>query len=157
MLVEARLLRRGEEVSLDGLAARLKKASPEAGALVIYVGFVKGVVEGRRVERLDYEVYEEYTERRMRRIAEELAEKDPRVRAVVIYHGKGSFKPGEDVVYIGVVATARSAAFQAAREAIDRVKHETGIWKLELREDGAYWVLGEGRRIPGGKSEGKNR
>ncbi len=156
MPVEARLLGPGEEVDLDRLAERLKKASPEAGALVIYVGFVKGVVDGKRVERLDYEVYEEYTERRMRRIAEELAERDPRVKAVVIYHRKGSFRPGEDVVYIGVAATTRSAAFQAAREAIDRVKHETGIWKLERREDGAYWVLGEGRRIPGGKGEGKN-
>ena len=157
MLAEARLLGPEEEVSLDELARRLKKASPEAGALVVYVGFVKGIVEGRRVERLDYEIYEEYTEKRMKRIAEELAERDPRVKAIVIYHRKGSFRPGEDVVYIGVAATTRSAAFQTAREAIDRVKHETGILKLERREDGVYWVLGEGRRIPGGKSEGKNR
>ena len=155
MTVETKLLGPEEPVDLNHLAERLKKVSPEAGALVIYVGFVKGVVEGRRVERLDYEIYEEYTERRMRIIAEDIMSRDPRVKALIIYHRKGSFTPGEDVVYIGVAATTRSAAFQAARQAIDRVKHETGIWKIERRENGAYWVLGEGRRVKSSKTGGK--
>jgi molybdopterin synthase catalytic subunit len=47
-----------------------------------------------------------------------------------------------------VSAVNREVAFRVAREALERVKHEVPIFKLERRDDGDYWVVGDGRRIP---------
>ena len=46
---------------------------------------------------------------------------------------------------LAVVVTAphRKPAFEAAREGINRLKHEVPIWKKEFFADGAVWVDGE--------------
>jgi molybdopterin synthase catalytic subunit len=42
-----------------------------------------------------------------------------------------------------VASPHRQAAFDAALEAINRLKKEVPIWKKEHFEDGAVWVEGE--------------
>ena len=140
-------------IDLNQIASQFKNLSKEAGALVIYLGFVKGIVEGKKVRKLAYQIHEDYTREKLREIAEDIASKYPELKGIGIYHKKGELEPSEDVVYIITVAISRDTAFKAAKEAIDRVKHETGIWKLEIRENGNYWVLGEGKRIPSKKAQ----
>lgn len=146
-MIKAMILKR--ELSVDEL---IREVAPEAsreghGALVAFVGFVKGVVSGETVTELHYESYEELVERKLLEIAKETASKYG-AHDVIIAHRVGSLKPGETTVYIIVTARSRKIAFEAAAYALERVKHEAPIYKLERRSDGEYWVIGDGKRIP---------
>ena len=136
------------EVSLDEVARDVMKStcSSGSGALVLFVGFVKGVVDGAEVRELEYSAYEPYATRKLKGIAEEECS-DEEVSEVRIFHRVGRLKPGEPTVYIFVAAVNRSKAFDKARRVLERVKHEVPIFKLEKRSDGEYWVMGDGVRM----------
>lgn len=116
-----------------------------SGALAVFIGYVKGVVDNNRVQELIYHVYEPYASRKLKQIIEE--EKDDDVQSIVVYHRVGRLKPGEPTIYIFVSATSRKKAFDKAEKILERIKHEVPIFKLEKRSDGEYWVLGNGKRI----------
>ncbi len=136
-------------ISLDKLAEELARhaAREGAGALVVFMGFVKGVVDGERVERLIYEAYEPYATKILNEIAEKYSRIDG-VLDVVVYHRIGELKPGEPTIYVAVTAMNRHVAFRVAAEVLEEVKHKAPIYKLEKRSDGDYWVVGDGTRIP---------
>ncbi len=125
----------------------IEKTAPSGGGgLVIFVGYVKGSVDGAAVSALDYEAYEPYASEKIREI-EKWAKSIGGVLDVRIYHLTGSLKPGDHTLYIFVSADSREVAFRVARETLERVKREVPIFKLERREDGNYWVIGDGRRV----------
>ncbi len=136
------------DLSIDDLIKLLIKPSHKEGygALLAYVGFVKAFVEGHKVVEVSYEMGEK-AEENLAKIAEEVARKHG-LHDIIIAHKEGPLKPGETVSYIVVTARTRHEAFDAVREAIDRVKSEESITKIERREDGEYLVLGDGRRKP---------
>ncbi len=140
------------KASMPKIEAILEDARKHAGeeglgALLIYVGIVKSPVDGERVDDLYYEVHREYTLKRFKEISEEVKRRHG-VRYVRIYHAEGSLKPGDPAMLISIQSRGRREALEAMREAIEMVKHTTGIWKLESRESSQYWVLGDGERIP---------
>ncbi len=146
-IVEARIVEK--EVSLDELVSRLlpRAAEEGGGALVAFVGFVKGRVGGARVRELVYEALEPLAGSRLREIAEKYSRREG-VIDVVVYHRVGALKPGEPAIYILVTALDRHTAFKTAADILEEVKHEVPISKLERRDDGDYWVVGDGVRIP---------
>jgi len=136
------------EIEIEKEVEDLIDRSPlECGALVIFIGFVKGKVDGKEVKELEYEAYEPYASKILAKIAEE-GMKEEGVGEVRIYHRTGSLKPKDPTVYILVSAVNRERAFHLARNLIERVKRETPIFKLEKREDGDYWIVGYDKRIP---------
>jgi len=138
-----------EPVSIDREAAKLAAEASRggAGSLVVFMGFVKGVVDGRRVVFLEYEAVEDLAVAKMREIAE-WAARQGMVYAVEIIHRVGRLAPGEPTIYVMVVAEPRHLAFRLASDVLDRVKREVPVYKLEGREDGEYWILGEHERLP---------
>jgi len=118
-----------------------------AGALAVFIGFVKGVVENRNVMELVYEVYEPYASQKLRQLAYE-ASKKPGVLAVHIKHRKGAAKPGDITLLVAVVGESRNIAIDTLAQLLERIKHEVPVFKLERREDGEFWVVGDGKRIP---------
>lgn len=124
-----------------------KSAPTEAGSMVVYLGFVKGKVEGHEVRELRYEAYKEYTEVRLREIEGEIKGKYPDVVSIRIIHAIDAMKPGDDVILIMTLGRGRKDAIRAVEEAIELVKHTTGIWKLEVRDDGEYWVVAGNTRV----------
>ena len=148
----------GGEVDVNEVARKIMNAtnSSGSGALVLFVGFVKGVVNGVEVKELEYSAYEPYASRKLREIAEEEC-KEEDVSDIQIYHRVGRLKPGEPTVYIFVAARSRSIAFDKARKALERVKHEVPIFKLEKRADGEYWVIGDGVRVRRPLAQGDKR
>ncbi|MEM2206275.1 MAG: MoaD family protein [Sulfolobales archaeon] len=153
--IEVRLLRKDDNVSLDELIREVKTVNgiETSGAIAIYVGFVKGVVNGVKVRELVYESNEEFTLRALNRILQEVVAKNDRIKAVKVLHRVGSYRQGDEVFYVIVAGVSRRDVIPALTEIVERVKHETGIWKLEIRDDGSYWVLGDGVRV---RSEGSN-
>jgi len=142
-IVSRESMPRVEEIVED---ARRHAEEEGLGALLIYVGIVKSPVEGARVDSLFYEVYREYTSKRFEEIAKAVKEKFG-VKYVRIYHAEGLLEPGDPAMIVSVQSVGRREVLEAMREAIELVKHTTGIWKLEKREDGEYWVIGDGERV----------
>ncbi|MCX8195869.1 MAG: molybdenum cofactor biosynthesis protein MoaE [Acidilobaceae archaeon] len=131
---------KGSELDLAGVIGRLSKAS--RGAVAVFVGHVKGYNAGERVEGLYYEHSEELLERVLRRIAEEEARKWG-LSGVAIYHYVGWRRVGEMTIAVAVAGGSRSEVLPALAEVVERVKHEAPIWKVEHRESGKYYILGD--------------
>lgn len=110
------------------------------GAVVTFLGVVRGATDGRAVAGLDYEAYEEMAVKEMKRIAEEAIDKWS-ISKITIIHRTGSLEVGDVSVAIGVSAPHRGEAFDACEFLIDTLKVSVPIWKKELFEDGSSsWV-----------------
>lgn len=116
-------------------------STPEAGAVVTFLGTVRNQSKGKTVTALTYGAYEPMAEKELKRIAEEM-QKRWQVCKVAIVHRVGKLRVGEVSVAIFVSAPHREDAFAAARHAIERIKEIVPIWKREHFSDGTTeWVM----------------
>lgn len=106
------------------------------GAVVTFTGTT------RDVSMLQYEAYEEMAQQRIEQIVIELME-TYKLESVAIEHRVGEVPLSQPSVIVAVSARHRPAAFTAARDAIDRIKAEAPIWKLEVDSGFRSWVRGE--------------
>lgn len=114
-------------------------AGPSRGAVVTFHGTVRDHHQGRPVARLDYSAYRPMAEAALGRIVAELEAAHRDLRAAIA-HRVGEVPVGEASVVIAVASPHRAAAFDAAREALERLKREVPIWKREHYADGgASW------------------
>lgn len=128
--------------------ATLAGAASGDGALCLFVGVVRDENRGRRVERLEYEAYEEMALGLMEEIAAE-ARRRFRVSAVRLVHRLGRLEIGEASVAVAVASPHRAEAFAACRYAIDTLKAKVPIWKKEHYADGTAWLEGPEKATPG--------
>ncbi len=129
-----------EEVSADQVIARL--ADSGMGAVIAFIGVVRGVTAGRKVRYLQYEAYPEMAEEALEQIADEIRVRWKTIEKVAIVHRVGRLEIGETSVVIALSAGHREEVFDAARYAIDRLKEIAPIWKKEVWTDGAEWKSG---------------
>ena len=114
-----------------------------AGGIVLFLGTVRSINEGRSVERLEYQAYRAMAEKKIREIEAEVRERWP-VQRVKILHREGSLPVGEVSVAVAVSSEHREEAFEACRYAIGTVKHSLPVWKREkIVGGGDHWVEGE--------------
>jgi molybdopterin synthase catalytic subunit len=144
----ARVVTPEESVSLDKLvqAMALRATVLGGGAVVGFTGFVKGYVDGNRVDKLVYDAYRELADRKLYELAAKYADV-PGVIDVAVLHYIGERRPGDYTIHILVSAKTRHEAFHTAALLLEEVKHKAPIFKLEERSDGTYWVLGDGVRV----------
>ncbi|MCC7257580.1 MAG: molybdenum cofactor biosynthesis protein MoaE [Gammaproteobacteria bacterium] len=115
-------------------------ADPACGALVGFEGRVRDHNEGRHVERLEYEGYEELGLKEGARIIAEALERFDIAHARCV-HRLGLLALGDIAVWVGVSAHHRGEAFAACRYIIDEVKDRVPIWKKEHYADGdSGWI-----------------
>jgi len=129
-----------EKIDSQALLDRIKQ--PEDGAAVLFEGVVRNHTLGRRTLFLDYEAYEEMALKQMEALAEQALADFP-IRDLAMVHRVGRLEIGEVSVAIVVASAHRSAAFEACRWLIDRLKSTVPIWKKEHFVDGAVWANGE--------------
>lgn len=129
-VAQATHVRQGERDDIEG-----------PGAVIVFVGVVRGRHQGQDVRGLTYEAYEPLAVASFERIAREAAERVPDV-VLAIHHRIGTLDVGEPSIAIVAVAAHRAEAYAASRFAIERVKQISPIWKRELLVDGASWVEG---------------
>lgn len=136
------LAKEEDQVDLMRLIAEVREAvkGKNCGAIVTFTGIVRPKThEGKAVDHLEYEVYKEAARKGLEDMAKALCLVEGVLEAAVC-HKHGSYKPGEEVLYV-VIATERSSiAFDSLRTVVNRVKHELPIWKKEFTADGDYWV-----------------
>lgn len=115
---------------------------PEDGAVAVFAGVVRNNTKGRSTSYLEYECYEAMALQQMAQIGREIAGQFA-IGRLGIVHRLGRLEIGEASVVIVATAPHRKPAFEAAFEAINRLKKEVPIWKKEFFADGAVWVDGE--------------
>jgi molybdopterin synthase catalytic subunit len=128
-------------LDLGALVGVVSSGAGEKGAVVTFLGVVKGENRGRRVTRLEYEAYEELAVRVFERIDAETAERWPDA-SIALHHRTGRLSIGESSVAIAVASPHRAEAFAACRYVIERVKQIAPIWKHEFFEGGDTWIEG---------------
>jgi molybdopterin synthase catalytic subunit len=128
--------------AIDVRAVATRLIAGAEGAVVTFEGTVRNNTGGRRTRFLEYEGYEPMALETMARIGREIAGAHEILR-IAIVHRLGRLLVGETSVSIVVTAAHRRPAFEAAMEAIDRLKKAVPIWKKEYFDDGEVWVVGE--------------
>jgi len=129
-----------EVIDVRALIQKIQR--PEDGAVVTFEGIVRNNTKGRATAYLDYECYEPMALAGMTRIGQEVARQFA-IGRIGIVHRLGRLQIGEASVAVVAGAPHRRPAFEAALEAINRLKREVPIWKKEFFADGAIWVDGE--------------
>jgi MoaE-MoaD fusion protein len=119
-------------------------ASPACGAVLLFLGTVRDHSRRRdeaaaAVLKLTYTAYRPMACQALERIAADLERATEGLR-IAIVHRLGEIPVGEPSVAIATAARHRAAAYGASRRALERLKSEVPIWKLEHYSDGhAAW------------------
>ncbi|MCS7120546.1 MAG: molybdenum cofactor biosynthesis protein MoaE [Nitrososphaerota archaeon] len=124
---------------LIDLIGSLRRTSEEIGAIMVFIGIVRGSANGEKVRHLEYEAHEELAAEALQRIIGDLREKYGIIDAV-LEHRVGVVGVGGDIMYAIVASKHREEGFKALTEMVERVKREVPIWKKEVRETGPCWV-----------------
>ncbi len=112
----------------------------DSGARVTFVGTVRGAdSDGGKIESLTLEHYPGMTERALEDIAV-AASKDHGLMGLGVQHRYGTMEPGETIVAVVAVAKHRTAAFDACRQVVERLKTDVPFWKKETGSFGGRWV-----------------
>lgn len=125
---------------IDTDAVLRRVASPEAGAVVLFLGTTRRYTGGRETESLDYECFAEMARDKMAELEAEARRRWPLVECVLV-HRVGHLEIGEASVAVAVSTAHRQAAFEAGQWLIDTLKQVVPIWKKENWTDGdGQWV-----------------
>jgi molybdopterin synthase catalytic subunit len=120
------------------IPALLKHAHhPQAGGMVLFSGEVRNHNAGKAVKFLEYEAEISIGNLLINEIVG-MASQKWNLNFGLCMHRIGRLQVGESAVIVITSHTHRKEAYEANQYIIDRVKHETPIWKKEYYEDGTY-------------------
>ena len=117
--------------------------SEENGAEISFSGVVRNNHLGRKVLFLEYEAYPDMAEKVLQKIGEDAC-KDYDISNIVLWHRTGHLEISEVSMVIAVGAPHRAAAFEACRDAVEKVKALAPVWKREVWEGGKEWIGQQG-------------
>jgi molybdopterin synthase catalytic subunit len=138
---------------IDPAALLRSVARPRHGAILLFLGVVREVNDGRDVTGIEYSAYEAMAVRELEAIASEtLARFD--ATDVAIEHRLGELALEEASVGIAVAHPHRGTAYDASRWVIEELKRRVPIWKREQYADGTReWVNSSGHRTDSALAE----
>jgi molybdopterin synthase catalytic subunit/molybdopterin converting factor small subunit len=110
--------------------------APSRGAVVLFVGTVRGDHDGEPVRHLTYSAYRPMADEVLGRIVADLEREEEDLR-LVIHHRLGEVPVGAASVVIAVASPHRAAAYAVSRRALERLKAEAPIWKREQFASGS--------------------
>jgi len=111
------------------LAARA--LSPGMGAVIYFLGMVRGTEEGAAISAIDYEAFETMARHQFDLLFDEMEKRWP-IESVRLIHRIGIVKVSEPSLWVEVIAPHRGEAFAACQWLIDRMKEVVPIWKKPL-------------------------
>ncbi|MDB4917116.1 MAG: molybdopterin converting factor [Gemmatimonadetes bacterium] len=136
-------------VPIDASALIAEVSAPAHGAIILFLGVVREVNDGRGVTGIEYSAYEAMAAAELQAIASEAATKFAS-SAVVIEHRVGELALEEASVGIAVAHAHRGEAYAVSRWTIEELKRRVPVWKREQYVDGTQeWVDPSGRPATG--------
>ena len=132
-----------EPIATEALVREVAHA--QHGAILLFLGVVREVNDGRGVTGIEYSAYEAMATFELQAIASEAAHRFG-TADVVIVHRLGALELEEASVGIAVAHAHRDEAYQLSRWTIEELKRRVPIWKREHYVDGTReWVDPAGR------------
>jgi molybdopterin synthase catalytic subunit len=105
-----------------------RQASVGAGAVVYFIGLVRGIEAGAAIEGLEYESFQRMVEHQFDLLLDRVQKRWP-IESVRLVHRIGFVKVNEASLWVEIVAPHRSEAFAASKWLIDEMKKVVPIWK----------------------------
>jgi molybdopterin synthase catalytic subunit len=125
---------------IDANALLRLVSSPANGAVLLFLGVVRDVNDGRAVTGIEYSAYQGMAERELADIAAEATRRFG-VQDIAVEHRLGELALEEASVGIAVAHPHRGEAYAASRWVIEELKRRVPIWKCEHYADGTReWV-----------------
>jgi molybdopterin synthase catalytic subunit len=101
------------------------------GAVVRFLGVVRGEEDGRAIKAIEYEAFQRMAEHQFHRLFDELEKRWP-IESVRLVHRLGLVQVNEPSLWIEIVAPHRGEAFAACQWLIDEMKRVVPIWKKAI-------------------------
>jgi molybdopterin synthase catalytic subunit len=109
--------------------------SSSMGAVVCFLGVVRGTEEGSVISAIEYEAFGRMAEHQFNLLFDEVEKRWP-VESVRLVHRLGLVKANEPSLWVEVVAPHRGEAFAACQWLIDEMKRVVPIWKKPIAKNG---------------------
>ncbi len=127
------------DFDLSAEIGALRLTNPKVGAVVSFVGTVRDLNDGARVQEMELEHYPGMTEKALEQIVADAKARWEIFDALVI-HRVGPLLPLDQIVLVAVTSKHRGEAFAACEFIMDYLKTQAPFWKKEQTPDGARWV-----------------
>jgi len=128
-----------EDFDLGAELQQLKAATPQAGALVNFVGLVRELAADGQLSEMVIEHYPGMTEKALNQIAQTASQRWP-LLGVRMIHRVGTLSGQAQIVLVATTSLHRQAAFEACAFMMDYLKTEAPFWKKEIGDFGQHWV-----------------
>lgn len=128
-----------EDFDIGAEIAALRENRPQVGAVASFVGVVRDLNEGDRVNTMTLEHYPGMTEKALASIVDEAKARWDIIDATVI-HRVGELQPLDQIVLVIVAGAHRGEAFAACEFIMDYLKTRAPFWKKEQTPQGERWV-----------------
>ena len=104
------------------------------GAVVCFLGVVRGTEGNANISALEYEVFQRMAEHQITLLLDEMNKRWP-IESVRLVHCVGLVKVNEPSLWVEVIAPHRGEAFAACQWLIDEMKRSVPIWKKPVIGD----------------------
>src|SRR5438270_4120634 len=108
-----------------------REMSNGMGAVVYFLGIVRGEESGAPISAIEYEAFDRMAEHQFGLLFDEIEQRWP-IESVRLVHRIGRVKVNEPSLWVEVVAPHRGEAFAACQWLIDEMKRVVPIWKKAL-------------------------
>jgi molybdopterin synthase catalytic subunit len=107
---------------------RQRTMSTSMGAVVNFLGVVRGDEEGKTISAIEYEAFEKMVHHQFTLLFDELEKRWP-IESVRLIHRVGVVKVNEPSLWVEIIAPHRGEAFAACAWLINEMKRVVPIWK----------------------------
>lgn len=115
----------------EGALVASRTLSAGMGAVVNFLGVVRGEEAGQPISAIEYEAFEKMAVHQFNLLFDEIEKRWP-IESVCLVHRVGLVKVNEPSLWVEVVAPHRGTAFAACQWLIDEMKRVVPIWKKPL-------------------------
>ena len=105
-----------------------RSISAGMGAVVYFLGVVRGDESGAEIAALEYEAFHRMVDHQFQLLFDQMEKRWP-LESVRLVHRLGVVKVNEPSLWVEVVAPHRQEAFAACQWLIDEMKRVVPIWK----------------------------
>jgi molybdopterin synthase catalytic subunit len=107
---------------------RERKASSGMGAVIYFLGVVRGTEGEQHISAIEYEAFQKMVEHQFHLLFDSMEKRWP-IESVRLVHRVGVVKVNEASLWVEVIAPHRGEAFAACQWLIDEMKRVVPIWK----------------------------
>lgn len=107
---------------------RQRTMSSGMGAVVYFLGVVRGTEEDKPIRAIEYEVFETMVRHQFNLLFDEMEKRWP-IESVRLVHRVGVVNVNEPSLWVEIIAPHRGEALAACQWLIDEMKRVVPIWK----------------------------